>query len=151
MPRVEKTITINVPISNVYGMIVNQPERMVEWWPPIELQERVTPPPTQVGSISRYVYNMLGVKIKGQHRVEILCPDERLYVRTISGIDSAFNFVFVWEDECATRLTVTIDYQLPGALLGQLFNKAMIESENGKNLETGLDHLKEILERENAR
>jgi uncharacterized membrane protein len=83
--------------------------------------------------------------------VEILCPNERLFVKTISGIDSAFNFAFEWEAERATRLTVTIDYQLPGALLGQLFNKTMIENENKKNLESGLDNLKSILERENFR
>ena len=148
MPRVEKTITINVPISNVYGMIVNQPERMVEWWPPIELQERVTPPPTQVGSISRYVYNMLGVKIKGQHCVEILCPDERLYVRTISGIDSTFEFIFKPKGQ-ATDLTIRVDYRLPGSVLGQLLNKLVIEQKNESDLREGLANLKAIAEGEN--
>jgi uncharacterized membrane protein len=150
MPRVEKSITINVPTAVAYAMIADRPERMAEWWPPIELQQRVSPAPTQIGSISRYVYNMLGVRIKGEHRVEAMCRNETLQVKTISGIDSAFQFNFVPVSDHATRLTIRVDYQLPGAILGQLLNKAAIENENIKNLDNGLNNLKSILERETS-
>jgi uncharacterized membrane protein len=146
MPRVEKSITINVPVDVVYSMIADQPERMAEWWPPIESQERVSPPPTQVGSISRYVYNMLGVKIAGEHQVQALQPDRRLLVKTISGIDSTFDFKFEPLGDESTKLTITVDYQLPGSVIGQLVNKVLIEKENTKNLEIGLENLKGILE-----
>lgn len=121
-----------------------------EWWPPIELQERVSPPPTAIGSVSRYVYNMLGVKIKGEHRVESIRRDDHLTVKTTSGLDSSFHFQFEPAGANATRLTITVDYQLPGSIVGQLLNKAVIEGENAKNLEKGLENLKGILENENG-
>jgi uncharacterized membrane protein len=150
MPAVEKSITINVPIDTVFSMVADAPERMAEWWPPIELQERVSPPPTNVGSVSRYVYNMLGVKIKGEHRVESIRRNDHLTVKTISGLDSSFHFQFEPAGASATRLTITVDYQLPGSIVGQLLNKAVIEGENAKNLEKGLENLKRIMEEENG-
>jgi uncharacterized membrane protein len=150
MPRVEKSITINVPVNVVYSMIADMPERMAEWWPPIESQERVSPPPTQVGSVSRYVYNMLGVKIAGEHQVQQLQRDEHLLVKTISGLDSTFDFKFEPLGDDETKLTIRVDYQLPGSIIGQILNKALIEGENVRNLEKGLENLKGILEEEHA-
>src|SRR5215510_12012799 len=94
MPYVEQSIEIHAPVEAVFDIIANQPERMAEWWPPIELQERVTPPPTDLGSVSRYVYNMMGVKIRGEHEVLAMTPNEHLQVKTTSGIDSQFDFHF---------------------------------------------------------
>jgi uncharacterized membrane protein len=150
MPRVEKSILINVAVDRVFSLIADEPERMADWWPPIEFQERVSPAPTQLGSISRYVYNMLGVRIKGEHRVQNFSRNQKLLVKTTSGIDSAFDFQFEPYDTSVTRLTIVVDYQLPGAIIGQLLNKAMIENENMKNLEQGLNNLKQMLEVEYA-
>src|SRR4051812_35321962 len=94
MPRVEKSILINVAIDRVFSLIADEPERMAAWWPPIEHQERVSPAPTQLGSVSRYVYNMLGVRIKGEHKVQAFSRNQQLLVKTTSGIDSAFDFRF---------------------------------------------------------
>ncbi|HLY25216.1 MAG TPA: SRPBCC family protein [Aggregatilineales bacterium] len=146
MPRVEKSIVIAAPVAQVFEAVADEPERMVEWWPPIELQERITPPPTQLGSRSRYVYNMSGFRLKGEHRVEQFEPNQALLVKTTSGIDSAFHFIFASADNDATKLTIAVDYQLPGAIVGQLLNKALIEGENARNLDLGLKNLKKMLE-----
>lgn len=147
MPLVEQSIDIHVPVQAVYWMIADQPERQAEWWPPIELQERVTPPPTGLGSVSRYVYNMMGVKIKGEHEVIEMARDEYLKVKTTSGIDSTFEFLFA-PSENGTHLTIRVDYKLPGSVIGQLLNKLVIEQKNEADLRDGLANLKAILERE---
>ncbi len=147
MPQVERSISINAPVERVFSFIADEPERMPDWWPPMELQERVTPPPTDVGSVSRYVYNMMGVKIKGEHRVEEMSRNRRLVVKTTSGIDSKFDFSFEPEGD-GTRLTIKVEYSLPGSVLGQLLNKALIEKQNIRDLEKGLENLKSILEGE---
>jgi len=147
MPLVEQSIDIHVPVQAVYWMIADQPERQAEWWPPIELQERVTPPPTGLGSVSRYVYNMMGVKIKGEHEVIEMARDEYLKVKTTSGIDSTFEFLFA-PSENGTYLTIRVDYKLPGSVIGQLLNKLVIEQKNEADLRDGLANLKAILERE---
>jgi uncharacterized membrane protein len=128
-------------------MVANQPERQAEWWPPIELSERVSPPPTRIGSVSRYVYNMMGVKIKGEHEVLELRENEYLKVKTMSGIDSTFEFIFA-PSGSGTNLTIRVDYRLPGSVIGQLLNKLVIEQKNENDLREGLANLKAILERE---
>ncbi len=146
MPHVEKTILINVSPETAFEFIANQPERMPEWWEPMHLQERVTPAPTGLDSISRYVYQMLKVKIEGEHKVTAFEPNRRLRVETTSGIDSIFDFTFAPEGEGKTRLTVNVDYTTPGGLLGQLANKLVIEKKNEEDWENGLQNLKQILE-----
>jgi uncharacterized membrane protein len=147
MPLVEHSIEINAPVENVFGMVAHHPERQAEWWPPIELQERVSPAPTKIGSVSRYVYNMMGVKIKGEHEVLAMTDNEYLKVKTISGIDSTFEFIFQPKNNI-TDLTIRVDYKLPGSVLGQLLNKLVIEQKNDSDLREGLANLKAIVERE---
>ncbi len=145
MTHVEESIFIAAPVEKVFDFIANQPERMPDWWPPMTLQERVTPPPTQLGSVSRYAYNMMGVEIKGEHEVKAFTPNQHLNVTTTSGIDSAFDFTFTPEGN-GTRLTIRVEYSLPGSILGQLLNKIMIERKNVEDLRAGLQNLKQILE-----
>lgn len=145
MPYVEKTIEISATVDTVYALVAQQPERMVDWWPPIEVQERVTSAPTRVGSISRYVYNMVGIRIKGEHKVIDMVDNRHLLVKTISGIDAAFDFSFIPSSN-GTRVTVRVDYTLPGSILGQLLNRMTIERKNQEDLEQGLKNLKKMIE-----
>jgi uncharacterized membrane protein len=147
MPHVEQSINIEAPVEAVFGVIAHQPERMAEWWPPIELQERVSPAPTNIGSVSRYVYNMMGVKIKGEHEVLEMAENQHLIVKTTSGIDSQFDFHFAPSNN-GTNLTIRVDYTLPGSVLGQLLNRLAIEKKNEQDLEEGLRNLKAIVENE---
>ena len=149
MPHVEQSIVIHAPVEAVFGLIAHQPERMSEWWPPIELQERVTPAPTHIGSVSRYVYNMMNVSIRGEHQVMEMAENQRLIVETTSGIDSRFMFDFE-PASGGTKLTIRVDYSLPGSIIGQLMNRAIIEERNIRDLQEGLHNLKRILE-QNAR
>jgi uncharacterized membrane protein len=146
MPFVEQEITIATPPEKVFDLIANQPERMADWWPPIEEQKRVTPPPTRIGSRSSYAYKMMGVVIRGEHEVMEMTPGAHLKVQTISGIDSTFDFHFELVGEGATRLVVRVDYTLPGSFLGQMLNRLVIEKKNEEDLAQGLKNLKSILE-----
>ena len=146
MPQVEQTIDIQAPPAAVFALIANQPERLPEWWSAFELQQRVTPPPTAIGSISRYVYNMMGIRIKGEHQVLQMDAEQHLVVRTISGIDSMFDFSFTPLDGAGTRLTVRVAYALPGSMLGQRLNRHTIEQKNERDLEQGLARLKVLIE-----
>lgn len=149
MPHVEQWIDIQAPAEVVFALVAHDPERMPEWWEAFETQQRISPPPTAVGSISRYVYNMMGIRIKGEHQVVQLDENRRMLVKTISGIDSMFDFSFT-PTETGTRLNVRIAYSLPGSVLGQLLNRLTIEQKNERDLVTALHNLKQIVERERA-
>lgn len=144
MPVVEQFIDIPAPVETVFAFIADSPERQPEWWRQFDLQERVTPPPTRLGSVSHYIYNMLGVTIKGEHEVVGINRPEYLHVKTTSGIDSAFEFFFTPQAD-GTRLTVRVDYKLPGSVIGQLLNRVIIEQQNETALREALDTLKALL------
>jgi uncharacterized membrane protein len=145
MPEVENSIEIAAPVETVFDVIANQPERMVDWWPPYELNERVTPAPTRVDSVSRYVYNMMGVKLKGEHKVMEMRENEFLRVQTISGIDSTFEFTFLPSDT-GTNLDIRVVYTVPGGLIGKALNKLAVEKKNEEDLNHGLQNLKQLIE-----
>ncbi len=142
VPFVQQSIDIAATPDFVFDLIANQPERMPDWWPPMTAQERVTPPPTQVGSVSRFTYTMLGLKINGEHRVTTLEPGERLIVTTESGVEGAFDFLFQ-PLAAGMRLTLRVDYKLPG-----LDAVPAIEQRNEIELTQGLANLKQIAEAE---
>lgn len=146
MPQVEQSIDISAPPAAVFGLIADQPERIGEWWPAFELQQRVTPPPTAVGSTARYVYNMMGIRIKGEHQVLQCDAPVHLVVRTLSGIDSMFDFTLAELDGGGTRLSVQVAYALPGSMLGARLNRHSMEQQNERDLALGLVNLKALLE-----
>ena len=145
MPYAEQSIVIHAPPAAVFDFIVHQPERMPDWWRAFHLHERVTPPPTVVGSISRYAYNMMGVRIKGEHKVIDMEANAHLLIRTLSGIDSMLEFTFAPVDG-GTELTIRFDYALPGSVLGGLVNRPAIEQHNERDLIESLNRLKQMLE-----
>jgi uncharacterized membrane protein len=76
-----------------------------------------------------------------------MTENQRLVVKTISGIDSSFEFTFM-PKENGTDLEIRVDYSLPGSVIGQLVNRLIIEEKNLQDLQEGLRNLKAIIERE---
>lgn len=146
MPQVEQSIEINAPPATVFALIADQPERMPEWWALFEQQERVTPAPTAIGSVSRYVFNLMGIRIKGEHQVLQIEDARHLVIKTLSGIDGMFDFSLSDTGDGGTRLTVRAAYALPGSVLGQRINSLTIEQKNERDLQEGLLRLKALLE-----
>ncbi len=150
MPQIEQSILIQASPSAVFSVIAHEPERMPEWWTALEIQQRVTPPPTAVGSIAHYVYNMLGMRIKGEHQVLVYEAPRHLVVRTVSGIDSMFDFSLAALDGDETQLTMRVAYTLPGSVLGHLINRRTIEQQNEQVVAESLNNLKALVEAEVA-
>jgi len=150
MPAVSETIDINAPVEKVFHLVAHSPERMPQWWRPMELHQRVTPAPTALGSISRYVYNMVGIRIKGEHHVVSYEENRRLIVQTVSGIESRFSFEFQAVTGFRTRVNLRVEYQLPGAIIGKLISRAALEQRNMEDVRGALKTLKSMVESEVA-
>ena len=149
MPQLEQAIHIQAPPETLFTIIAHQPERMPEWWHAFELQQRITPAPTTVGSISRYAYNMMGIRIKGEHQVMQLDENARLVIKTLSGIDGMFEYTLTALED-GTRLQVRVALTLPGSVLGQRLNRLTIDQQNERDLYDALENLKRIAEGEVA-
>jgi len=150
MPRLQHAIAIYAPPERVFNMVAEYPERMPDWWSAFEMQQRVTPPPTIIGSVSRYVYNMMGVKIKGYMSIVELTPNTHVHMRTTSGLDASFQFIIdPFNDEDGVQRTtfaIQVDYALPGAVLGKFLNRQTLEQKNERDLHQALINLKALIE-----
>jgi uncharacterized membrane protein len=150
MPRIQHAIAIDAPPDQVFRMVTEYPERMPDWWSAFELQQRITPPPTTVGSLLRYVYNMMGVKIKGEMSVVELTAPAHLHLRTTSGLEASFQFIIdpFTDDEGVlhTTFAVQLDYVLPGAILGTFLNRQTLEQHNLHDVQQALINLKALIE-----
>jgi uncharacterized protein YndB with AHSA1/START domain len=149
MPYARHSVDIKAPVRRVFDMVAQQPERYAEWWPSITLQRRITPEPTTQGSICRFVFDVAGVRIKGEHQVAVLAPNSRLLIETISGMNASFDFLFEIVTG-GTRVTASVYFSLPGPTMAQLLNGATIEECNQVNLQNGLRALKTMIEQEEA-
>ena len=146
MSHLRQSIAIAAPPARVFAFIAGEPEQMPHWWGLFEAQTPITPPPVQVGSTAYYVYNMMGVRIKGEHQVVALEDDAYLMIQTLTGIDCAFEFSFDPMDDGGTYLTVSVEYALPGAVLGQVISRPAIEQANERELSAALARLKALVE-----
>jgi len=144
MAHVEKSIVINAPAEKVF-MRVEDNESFPEWWPNMIEQKRQTPGPLAVGSKSRFTYNMLGVKTTGEVELTTYEPPTHLVARTSGGVNGTFDWRCTPEGS-GTRLSVVVDYTLPGSILGKIADKLVVEKRNEADLEEGLKKLKALIE-----
>ncbi len=144
MARVERSIVINAPVDKVFARIEDN-ERFPEWWPNMVEQKRQTPGPLAVGSKSTFTYNMLGVKTSGEIELTVYEPPSHLTVKTSGGVTGTFDWRCALEGS-GTRLSVVVDYSLPGSILGKIADKLVVEKRNEADLEEGLNKLKTLLE-----
>lgn len=145
MAEVEKSIQIKAPIHLVFNMIANQPERTSDWWKALRKHERLTQPPTAVGSRTAYEYNMMGILIHGEHEVVNLVENERITVRTLSGVRADLTFQ-MQPIRGGTELTLTVTYNLPVGPMDDAVNRLAIEEKNLFDIQDALRNLKRLLE-----
>ena len=121
--------------------------RLPEFWPNLSQCERVDPGvgPVQPGAQYRWQYNMLGRHFTGTFTVTEVVPHERLSFDAEGQIRAGFRHLYQATARSRTRLTVLVDYQVPG-LLARAVNVLFVEKRNAADAEHALDQLKEHLE-----
>jgi uncharacterized membrane protein len=92
----------------------------------------------------KWTFKMGGLNVDGETEISESSP-ARFVMATSGGIPSTWT----WEMKPAqggTELKLSIDYTVPGSVLGAITNKLIIEKENDKELRSALANLKERLE-----
>ena len=92
----------------------------------------------------KWTFKMGGLNVDGETEISD-SSSERFVMATAGGIPSTWT----WEMkpvEGGTELKLSIDYTVPGSVLGAIANKLIIEKENDKELRSALVNLKGRLE-----
>jgi len=141
MSHLEGVIQIMAPPARVQAALEDIP-RAPEWI--TSLQKVWNVQGHGKGCKYKWTFKMGGLNVDGETEISESSP-ARFVMATSGGIPSTWT----WEMKPAqggTELKLSIDYTVPGSVLGAITNKLIIEKENDKELRSALANLKERLE-----
>lgn len=142
MAKVNKSITINVPVEKVFNYATDQ-TNMPEIWPSM-VENKVLERLPNGGTKSQYVYKMAGMRFEGISVDTEFVPNQRTVSKTEGGIDSVITWEYQSEGE-TTKVTFGAEYTVPIPLLGKLA-EAFIVKQNENEAEAILANLKARME-----
>ena len=117
MAKVHKEIWIGAPLKRIFDYL-SDPTNLTEIWPSLMEVKDVEPLPNG-GYSFRWAYNMLGLWFEGTADQPRFVPYEFAVTETKGGIKSTIVWtVRSWENR--TRVTFTVDYNIPIPLLGKI-------------------------------
>jgi len=115
--RLDKEVTIEAPLENIFRYISN-PSNMPEIWPSL-IEVKGVQPLSNGGYSFQWVYKMAGMRFKGEGEYTVMDPNRFFVINTRGGIVS----MIAWttrSKENLTRVTFTVEYVVPVPLLGKL-------------------------------
>jgi len=144
MAHIKKDILIDAPLQQVFDMIYDF-ESIPKWMVGMEEVRNFSPGERGAGSSFEWTYNMAGVKFDGTSHIVSLEPLRKAVIQSTGGIDSTWTWTYAAEGS-GTRIACELDYTVPGAGLGKIADKLVVERTNAKNLEQSLAQIKALVE-----
>ena len=141
MAKVEGTIHINVSPEQILETVLTITS-LPKWIPSLEKVWDVQG--HGAGCTYQWQFKMGGVSFEGGAEITEASP-ERLVLDTGGGIPSTWVYDFTPADG-GTDLKLSIEYTVPGSVLGAIADKLVVERQNKKEVEESLANLKAHLE-----
>jgi len=152
MGQISESVDINAPLEICWAINADA-SRLTEWNPAILEVRDVTGPLDKVGTTYTGVIRAMGRRFDGRNKV--------LRVEPLKSVDTAGTGVggamarvhveFARRGPSATRVTVTIRYDLPGGILGGIAEKLFATRQLEEQLTTSNAGFKALAEREARR
>jgi len=143
MARIERSIFISAPPEKVFD-VGRHPEKFPEWLVGLS---QASPVSGEVGpgASFNWTYEMAGLKFEGRMTYVEFEPGRKLVLKGEGGIESTWTWTYQ-PQEGGTLVTCVVEYTVPGAALGKIADKLIVERTNTKNLEKSLQNLKARVE-----
>jgi uncharacterized membrane protein len=104
----------------------------------------------QAGTRYAWRYRMYGVEFAGRAVVREAQPGRRFAFETSGGLRATVDSTYTPISARRTRIDITVDYDVPGGLIGRAVDRLLVESRNASDGERAMDRLVERLEAEVA-
>ena len=124
MARLEKEVTIEAPLENIFSYI-SDPSNLPEFWPSLMEIKNIQSLPNG-GYSGRWVYKMAGMRFEGTAEYIKMVPNQFFVIETNGGIVSMMAWTVRSRDNL-TRVTLTIEYKVPIPLLGKLAEAIIVK------------------------
>jgi uncharacterized membrane protein len=142
MAHIEKSVTIDAPVDRVFAYVTDI-QSIPQWWP-IEVRN-ATAERAAKGVKYDWTYRMLGIPFHGTSEHVEVQPGERILIQSTGGIPNTLEYRLA-SQEGKTVVTMTMDYTVPGSVLGKLADKLVIERVNDNAAANIMANLKTICE-----
>jgi uncharacterized membrane protein len=151
MGRVRESVDINAPLELCWALNADA-SRLTEWNQAILEVRDVSGPLDRVGTIYTGVVRAMGRKFDGRNEVVAVEPMKSVDTRG-SGVGGAKANIHVDFERRGqgTRITVTIDYDLPGGLFGGIAEKLFATRSLERDLRASNAGFKALAEKEAAK
>lgn len=147
MAHIEKSVVVDAPLADVFRY-ANTLGKTSEWFP-LEVRNP-NKELAEKGAKYDWSYSMVGVKFDGVTEYTDVVTNERVRLKTTGGIPSQWEYRYS-SDGTRTRVEVTVDYDVPGKVLGKIADKLVVERINASTVEHALANLKAICEAEKGK
>jgi uncharacterized membrane protein len=137
----QSSIVINAPLKTVFAY-VNDLTTMPDWLAGLVEVHNVIG--TGVGQQCDFTFKMVGIQLRGSAVVVDCVPDERCTHQSIGMLSADWTNI-VERHEDGTKLTVEVEYTLPGAVLGKLAEHLTIRRMK-RDLRSSLLNVKDMIE-----
>ena len=142
MATIYKEITINAPPQKIFSYLT-KPSNLPQIWPSVvEIKNEQLLP--NGGYSAEWVYKMAGRHLEGTGEYIDIAPNQYFTIKTKGAVNSTITCTFRSMDS-QTRVTLTIDYRVPSALLGWLAGRIIVKM-NEQEAQLILANLRAILE-----
>ncbi len=139
MPRGEASVTINAPIEKIFDVIADYGQ--MAHYAPISEVTNIKGNPGEKGSSADYTYHVLGIKFTMHTTVLEAERPRKVTTEETGGLSGKFEWTLLPAGQGA-KVNVSIDYSVPGGILGKIANQLLLERMNQKNMESMAQGLK---------
>ena len=141
MAKVEGNVHVNVPPDQVAEAVLDI-TGLPEVIPSLEKVWNIQG--HGAGCTYQWQYKMSGMSFEGNAEITQVTP-EQLTLNTVGGIPSTWVYEFT-PAAGGTDLKLSVEYTVPGSVLGALADKLVVERQNKKEVNQSLANLKVRLE-----
>lgn len=142
MATIDTEIIINASLEKIFRY-VSKPSNLPQIWPSVvEIKNEQLLP--NGGYSAQWVYKMAGKYLEGTGEYTNVVPNQWFTIKTKGAVDSTITMTFRYVDS-QTRVTLTINYRVPSALLGWLARRIIVKM-NEQEAGLILANLRAILE-----
>lgn len=146
MPTIRKSIRVDAPFERVHGVAFD-PTTWHLWFAGLAEPDEIDGDGSE-GTVVKAHYQMAGLRLPITTTVKEYSRDEgrsRWHAEFRGGVDGRHTWTYRAADG-GTDVSVELDYEVPGAALGRLMNRLVLERMQERNLEQTLANLKELAE-----
>lgn len=141
---------IYCPIEDVYAYHTDLERAPQHWTNVISCRRESGRGAPRVGDRYLWRYRMYGVDFAGRALVREVEPCRRFVWETEGGLRARIVTEYQPISARRTRVTVHVDYDVPGGLIGRAVDRLLVEARNVADGEKAMDRLVERLEAEVA-